>query len=427
MNRTMEHEHPTDVSVPAPMRGGLPPIVQWGIVGGLVVVMAMVWGIVWGIGIFLAPGVATVASAAPLPAGSFRPSAAQLAGLKLAPVAVRNFRSEQVTDGKIALDGDLTTPVYSPYSGRVTRLLAKAGDVVAAGQPLFQLEASEFVQGQNDLLAALAGVSAASGQLAVARTNEARQHALYDAKAGALKDWQQSQADLASAEAASRTAGVALAAVENRLRILGKSAKEVAALEAAGRMNPEAVVTAPIRGTVTDRQIGPGEYIEAGASVPQYTIGDLSTLWLVANVREADAPLMRPGDPVEVTVPAWPGRVFEARLSYVAPSVDPNTRRLAVRAELANGDGALKPEMFASFAIVTSGETAAPAVPAEAIVYEGEAARVWVAHPDGTIELRQIRTGRSTDGLVEALAGLQPGEQVVTSGALFIDRAASAD
>jgi cobalt-zinc-cadmium efflux system membrane fusion protein len=111
----------------------------------------------------------------------------------------------------------------------------------------------------------------------------------------------------------------------------------------------------------------------------------------------------------------------------VAPSIDPVTRRLAVRAEVKNPDGALKPEMFGTFRILSGAEAAAPAVPAAAVIYEGDTARVWVAQADRSIALRQIRTGRNNDGLVEVVSGLTAGETVVTSGALFIDRAVKGD
>ncbi|MBV9490017.1 MAG: efflux RND transporter periplasmic adaptor subunit, partial [Verrucomicrobia bacterium] len=132
-------------------------------------------------------------------------------------------------------------------------------------------------------------------------------------------------------------------------------------------------------------------------------------------------------EPVEVHVLAFPGRVFKARLTYVAPAIDPNTHRLPVRAEVENPDGALKPEMFATFSIITGNAVNAPAVPEEAVVYEGQMARVWVAGKDKTLGLRQIQTGRTQDGVIEVLAGLEPGESVVTSGSLFIDRAAKGD
>jgi len=144
-------------------------------------------------------------------------------------------------------------------------------------------------------------------------------------------------------------------------------------------------------------------------------------------VRESDAPRMRRGAPVEVHVMALPERVFKAKLTYVAPMVDPNTHRLSVRAEIPNQDGVLKPEMFATFIISTGNEAAAPAVPEGAIIYEGDTARVWVAGDDGTLVARAIQTGRISNGKVEVNAGLTVGEKVVTSGSLFIDRAAKGD
>ena len=365
-------------------------------------------------------------------AGTFRPTREQWAGFKIEPVLLVSFRPEQVTEGNIAIDDDLTTPVFSPYSGRVIKLIAKLGDYVEPGAPLFAIQASEFVQAQNDLITALANLQTARSQLAQAQTNEKRGHDLYLAQGGALKDWQQAQTDLVTTQNTVRSDDIALAAVRNRLRILGKADKEIASLEAqpTQKLDPVTIVSAPIGGTITQRQIGLGQYINStagGASNPVYTIGNLSTVWLIANVREADAPLMRIGQAVEVHVLAFPGRVFQAKISWVAPSIDPNTHRLSVRADVENPDGALKPGMFANFSIITGEAQTAPAVPQSAIVYEGDTARVWVAGDDGTIAARSVRTGQIADGTVEILAGLSPGEKIVTSGALFIDRAAGSD
>ncbi len=165
------------------------------------------------------------------------------------------------------------------------------------------------------------------------------------------------------------------------------------------------------------------ESVTGGASTPVYTVANLSTVWLMANVREADAPQMKLGAPVEVTVSAWPGRTFKAKLAWVGPTVDPNTHRLPVRADIDNRDGALKPAMFASFRIATGDASDAPGVPESAIVHEGDEARVFVLNADGTIALRKIVTGRTSGDLVEAASGLKVGEKVVSAGALFIDRA----
>jgi cobalt-zinc-cadmium efflux system membrane fusion protein len=183
------------------------------------------------------------------------------------------------------------------------------------------------------------------------------------------------------------------------------------------------LVTAPIDGVVSDRQVGPGQYLQAGNSTPVYTIGDLTTVWLVADVREVDAPLVEIGQAVEVRVLALPGKIFEAKLTSVGSAVDPVTHRVPVRATIANVDGKLKPQMFANFSIITGAESNALAVPEEAVVREGEAARVWVVQGHDALALRQIRTGRSNNGMVEVLEGLKPGEKVVTRGSLFIDRA----
>jgi len=420
-----------------PVGRGLASRTQWLIVVAIASVVAAPLGTGWLMSRLSGAksnAAAAEARSSPATTRTFRPTDAQWESLKIAPVQLRTFQSERTTEGKIANDDDATTPVFSPYSGRVTKLFAKAGDEVKQGASLLAVEASEFVQGQNDLISAVSALNTARAQLDLAQTNEKRQHELYDTKGGALKDWQQSKVDLATAQGNFRSAEIALAAVRNRLRILGKSDAEIAAIEDAPdrlTMDPEATVWAPIGGTVTQRQVGLGQYINSaanGASSPVFSIGDMSKVWLLANVREPDAPSMRVGEPVDVRVLAFPGRVFKAKLTYVAAAIDPGTHRLPVRAEVENPEGALKPEMFATFSIITGQAATVPAVPEAAVVYEGQTARVWVAGKDKTVGLRQIRPGRIQDGMVEVLADLQPGESVVTSGSLFIDRAAqSAD
>jgi cobalt-zinc-cadmium efflux system membrane fusion protein len=364
---------------------------------------------------------------------SFRPTDSQWQSLKIEAVQLKTFQNRHRTDGKIANDDDATTPVLSPYSGRVTKLFVKAGDEVKQGQPLLEVEATELVQAQSDLISAVSALHTAQAQLNLAQTTEKRQHDLYDSKGAPLKDWQQSQVDLASAEGTFRSAQIALAAVRNRLRILGKNDAEIAAIENAPdalNLSAEAMVFAPINGTVTQRQVGLGQYITSasnGGSSPIFSIGDMTKVWLLANVPEEDTPSMRVGDPVEVHVLAFPDRRFSAKLTYVAASIDPNTHRLTVRAEVENPDGVLKPEMFASFSIIIGDAVDSPAVSEEGVVYEGETARVWIAGKDKTLSLRQIRPGWVQDGMVQILEGVQAGEQVVTSGSLFIDRAAHSD
>ena len=360
--------------------------------------------------------------------GAFHPTDTQWGSLKLTPVRQVAFRDERATDGKIAINEDTTTPVFSPYSGRVSRLIAKPGDHVEPGSPLFAIEASEFVQGQNDLVTAVAGVEKAKSRLELAKTVEARQRELLAIRGGALKDLEQAQSDLVSAQGDMRSAEIALAAVRNRLRILGRSDAEIDALEKVDKIGAESIVKAPIGGTVIQRKIGLGQYITVGATDPIFTVGDLSAVWLIANVRESDAPRMKVGQLVEVAVLAYPNRTFNAKLAYVAPALDPVTRRLPVRAEIENPNRELLPEMFATFRIISGQPRLMPAVPANAVIYEGAQARVWVARPDQkSVVTRSIEVGDTVNGLVEVRKGLQVGETVVASGTLFIDRAAARD
>ena len=355
----------------------------------------------------------------------YLPTPAEWAGLTIEPVSARSFRAEHVTEGKIAVDEDRATPVFSPYAGRIIKLLARPGDNVKQGQPLFVIEAADTVQAQNDFVAASTGLNKAKSALDLAGIQDRRAKDLFEGKAVPLKDYQQSQAALIQAQNDVRSATTALEAARNRLRILGLSDEAIAAFQEKGRIDPQTTIVAPIAGTVVQRKVGPGQYVTAGASDPVFVIGDLSTVWLTAFVRETDASMVSIGQDLSFTVLALPGRDIAARINYVAAAIDPATRRLLVRASVDNKDGLLKPEMFANVTIYSASDHPAVAVPKQALIYEGDQVRVWVAHDDKSIELRQIKTGLTNGNLVEVTDNLKPGEKIVTKGSLFIDRAAS--
>jgi len=355
----------------------------------------------------------------------YTPTPAEWASLSLQPVTERAFRAEYVTEGKIAIDEDRSTPVFSPYTGRVTKLLARPGDSVVKGQPVFVIEAADTVQAQNDYVAAMTGVNKAKSALDLAEIQDKRAKDLFEGKAVPLKDYQQSQVTLIQAQNDLRSSQTALEAARNKLRILGFSDDDVSAFRAKGGINPEITIFAPLGGTVVQRKVGPGQYVNSGASDPVYFIGDLSTVWLLGFVRESDAAKVAVGQDVSFSVMALPGRSLTARINYVAAAIDPATRRLLVRATIGNKDGSLKPEMFANVTLYSPSDHPAVGVPKQALIYEGDQVRVWVAHDDKSIELRQIKPGLTNGDLVEVVGNLKPGEQIVTKGALFIDRAAS--
>jgi len=361
----------------------------------------------------------------PPPPGTFRPTPEQWKALTFVKVGDQAFAPTLSTEGQIATDDDVTVQITPPFSGRVVSVAVKAGDRVHKGQTLLTAEASEVVQAESDLATATANLAAAKTQLATATANAERQQALLKIDGAATKDVQQSQSDLATAQATFSADEAALKAVKDRIAILNVGSLKPAAAKAG-----VAILPSPISGVVTLRAVGPGQYLNStanGATTTIFTVSDLSKVWLVANVREDDAARLHVGQPIDMHVPAFPGRTFKATLDYVAPMIDPATRRLPVRAVIANPDGALKPAMFADFLIKTGADQTAVAVPTAAVIYEGDQARVWVAERGQSLGLRNIKTGRTSEGEVEVLSGLNPGDQVVVSGALFIDRAAKAD
>jgi membrane fusion protein, heavy metal efflux system len=353
------------------------------------------------------------------------PSAAEWASLSVEPVTERVFRAEHLTEGKIAVNEDSSTPIFSPYAGRVIRLLVKPSETVERGQPLFVVEATDTVQGLNDFIAALSAVNKARSTLNLAQIVEKRANDLYAGKAVPLKDWQQSQADLTSAQNDMRAAETALEAAHNRLRILGRSEEQISAFEQTRQMSADTPIYSPIGGTVIQRKVGPGQFISSGASDPVFVIGDLSTVWLTAFVRETEAEGVRTGQELTFSLLALPNREFKATIDYVAAAIDPATRRLLVRAAIDNKDGLLKPEMYANVTIYTGGDRPSIGVPKQALIYEGEHVRLWVVHDDKSIELREIETGLINGDMVEVRGNLKAGEKIVTRGSLFIDRAAT--
>jgi membrane fusion protein, heavy metal efflux system len=355
----------------------------------------------------------------------YTPTPAEWASLTIQPVTERSFRAEYVTEGKIAIDEDRSTPVFSPYTGRLTKLLVRPCDSVTKGQPLFVIEAADTVQAQNDYITAMTGMNKAQSALDLAKIQDTRAKDLFEGKAVPLKDYQQSQATLIQAQNDLRSMQTALEASTNKLHILGFTDDDIATFRQKGRINPESTVFSPIAGTVVQRKAGPGQYVSTGASDPVYVIGDLSTVWLTAFVRETDAASVSVGQDLNFSVMALPGRPLTARISYVAAAIDPATRRLLVRATIDNKDGALKPEMFANVTLFSASDHQAVGVPKQALIYEGDQVRIWVAHEDKSIELRQIKPGLVNGDLVEVAGNLKPGEQIVTKGSLFIDRAAS--
>lgn len=368
----------------------------------------------------------------PLPPGQVQLTDQQLASLTIEAARRDDGLERTGATGQIAVDETRSTPVFLPYSGQVLQVMVENGAHVSTGDVLLRIRTGDIVDARNALFAAEAQRSAASAQLRVAQENAARAEQIYHNAGGALKDLQQARSDLVNAQSAMRTADSSVGAARDKLVVFGKTPKEIASLEGArdiAGLHAETNLRAPRGGVVVTRAVASGQYVTSGGSQPAFVIADLSRVWLVAQVAETDAERVQIGDHVAVTTTALPGREFDAVIDNVGAQIDPVTHRLTVRATIANPDGALKPQMFANFTIktplakrVTQGGNLV-SVPSQAVIHEGDAARVWIYLGHGRAMARDVQTGESHDGRVTILSGLRPGEQIVSAGALFVNEA----
>lgn len=324
--------------------------------------------------------------------------------------------------GSIAADADHSTPILLPFSGQVTAVLVEAGQHVTAGQPLLRVASPELIDARNAIVTAQAQQSAAAEAVRIATANAVRQKAIYQTAGGALKDFSQAQNDLVAAQSTLRTANAAVMAARGRLAIFGRSPQELRAPASGG--TPDSVYRAPVSGLIADRSVAPGQFVTAGNGTALLTITNPTHVWLVAQLTESDAASVQVGDHVTVTTPALPGRTFDAMIDNVGAALDPATHRLAVRATIANPDGALKPQMFASFVIQRHlADGKGVLVPASAVIHEGDTARVWVVAPSGMLYGRAVHTAGTEGGLTRVVQGLQEGQRVVSQGAIFVNEA----
>ncbi len=342
----------------------------------------------------------------------------QLEVVKVEPYA---FLDQRSAIGQIAFNEDASTMVLTPFSGRVTRLIAKVGDQVKRGDPLLEIDSPEQVPPQNDFIAAQTARNKARSQLNLAQIVEKRARDLYEGKAAPFKDLQQAEAQLAAAESDMRSTDTAFEAVRIRLRILGRTDAEVLELEQRGTISRVTRISAPIDGTVISRKVGPGQYVKADSGEALYVIADLSTMWLKAQIFEQDIAFVRIGQEIEAKIAAAPSRTFKARIANISSASDLTTRRVMVRSEIGNPDGALKSDMFASFKIGTAEPSATPAVPTDAVIREGDVAAVWVETEPMLLKRRVVEIGIQQNGLTQIRQGLAVGELVVSRGAIFVD------
>ena len=241
--------------------------------------------------------------------------------------------------------------MFTPYQGRIVSLFPKVGDDVQKGQTLFTIDSADLLQAESTLISA-AGVLRLTSR-ALARAKE-----LYAANGIAQKDYDQAISDQQGAEASYRAAFDAV-------RIFGKTAAEIEKVATTHHIDSILVVPSPVSGRVTARVAAPGLFVQPGNAPAPYTVADISTMWMLANVPESDIARYKEGQAVSVTVPAYRDRVFDGRITTLGTTVDPNTRRVFLRSEIADPDHLLRSGMFANFVINTGETLRSLAVPLE--------------------------------------------------------------
>jgi membrane fusion protein, heavy metal efflux system len=181
------------------------------------------------------------------------------------------------------------------------------------------------------------------------------------------------------------------------------------------------VVSSPINGRITARNAAPGLFVQPGNAPGPYTVADISTMWMLANVAESDSPAFQVGQPVQVRLDAFPGRSFDGRITTIGAIVDPNTRRVLVRSEIGDPQHELRSGMFANFVIRVGSPARSPAIPVDGVVREGDGSMtIWVTADRRHFIRRDVKLGEQRDGYRQILDGLRAGELVATEGALFL-------
>jgi cobalt-zinc-cadmium efflux system membrane fusion protein len=331
----------------------------------------------------------------------------QLAWIKIEPVGLHAFPQEMQAVGSIDFNQELLTQVFTQYQGRIIKAFAKVGDTVKKDQPLFTIDSTDLLQAESTLISA-------AGVLELNTKNLERQRNLFKQNAAAQKEYEQSISDQQATEGAYRAA-------RGAVMVFGKTDAEMDRIVKDRKVDATLTVSSPITGLVTARNAAPGLFVQPGNPPPVYIVADTSIMWMIANVPEREAAELKVGQEVTARVSSYPGRSYKGKIVTIGPNIDPNTRRVFVRSEIADPDYDLRAGMFATFVITLAPPKKALAVPQDAVVREGDGSMtVWTTKDGHTFFQRVIKTGLMSDGFTEVLEGLKSGELLATGGSIFI-------
>jgi cobalt-zinc-cadmium efflux system membrane fusion protein len=299
--------------------------------------------------------------------------------------------------GEVTVNEDSFSEVGAPIAARVIEINAAPGQHVTNGQQLAVLQSTELGKARSDK-------TSAQAKLQLARQTLERKQRLAGERIVAQRDVQEAEAAVASAEAELRAA-------QATLQALGTIDDSTS--------GPQLVLRSPIRGTVIERAALRGQLAEPAQAL--FKIAELGTVWLKVHAFERDAVRLQAGKTARVTLPALPGRTFQAKVALIGNEVDPASRTIPVRITVANGDGLLRPGMSVT-AWVPFGEAYQQVitVPATSVQRIDNDWYVFIPKKEDTFELRQVGRGRDLEGEIEIVKGVEPGETVVVDGAFLL-------
>jgi cobalt-zinc-cadmium efflux system membrane fusion protein len=340
------------------------------------------------------------------PVGTVELDTAQRSRIHLERVAPQSYKASVTTTGTVAFNGDRSTQVIAPISGPVARILAQPGARVERGQALAVVSSGDFAE-------AVAAYRKAEGAWRNASRIATLDEQLFTNDALSRSDLDQARTDLAAATA-DRDAAV------SQLRSLGLDESAIDAIRDGKPVaTNESAIRAPIAGTVVEKLVTPGQLLQAGTT-PCFTIADLSSVWVMANVFESDLAAVRGGETALITTNAAPDTLV-GRVDYVADVVDPSTKATAVRVVVPNQARLLRRDMLVRVTIRALTPSTGLLVPVASVLRDDEnLPYVYVAAPGGFARRRVDLRGRVGDRY-EIASGLKPGESVVTEGALFLE------
>ena len=333
----------------------------------------------------------------------------QMAHVQVTPVqAARLARVLRLT-GAVAYNNFETTPVITQVGGPVARILVLPGQSVTVGQPMLYVSSPDYAQLRTNYM----------------KARDAYQLALkaYNRSAELFARGARAQSDVEQAESTRNQALSDLEAAEQALKVLGLDAQKVAT----DPVSPEIAVFAPIAGVVVERLVGPGQVLQSGAT-QVFTISNMSTVWVLANVYEHDLGFVRIGDSVEIETDAYTNK-FRGKISFISPSLDATSRTLQVRIVTDNPEGKLKKDMYVTAEVQAGAIENALTVPDAAVLRtsENEPFVYVVEDPAKPNQFGQrlVSVGETLSGRTQIVSGLQRGENVAANGSLFLQFANS--